>query len=278
MQRRTFVAGISAGILSTPVFGEQALPTPVPISDPEGESTLLLATGSGPRPLIFLCHRLGGQPELGRQNEAPWIMFATLQNAGWNVLRSADAGPETYGNDRSLAYCTRMCGKAIERIEWDGRLFALGISMGALPALLMTWRGLFPHPVRAVATVAGVTDLDVIHADPPARRARIDAAYGVTERLSFERASRGHDPLNDFPTFPQKKIPLLAIASADDTLLPIAVHATPMVEASRATGSPSELVRISGPHIGREHFTPEIATRIADFFEVDRYLDGDISE
>lgn len=266
-QRCTFVAGMSADILSTPVSGEQALPTPVPISDSEGESTLLPAVGAGPQPLIYLCHRLGERTKMDRQNEAPWIMFATLQRAGWNILRSADAGPVTYGNDRALAYGARMCGKAIERIEWDRRLFALGISMGTLAALLITWRGLFPHPVQAVATVAGVTDLAAIHARPPNRRARIDAAYAVTGRLSFERASRGHDPLNDFGSFPSNRVPLLATASADNRLLPIAVHAAPMVEASRAIGIPSRLVRISGPHIGPEHFTPKLATRIADFFE-----------
>lgn len=266
MHRRAFVAGISAGILATPASGEQALPPPIVVPDSEGDSTLLPAMGTGPRPLIYLSHRLGGEPEMGRRNEAPWIMFGAMQRAGWTILRSADAGRETYGNDRALAYCARMCGKAIERIDWDGRLFSLGISMGAIPALLMTWRGLFPHPVRAVASVAGVTSLAAIHADPPARRARIDAAYGVTKQFPFERASQGHDPLNDFRSFPHTGIPLLALASSDDTLLPIEIHAAPMVEASRAIESPSKLVRISGPHIGPEHFTLRTAAHIANFF------------
>ncbi|KEJ93710.1 hypothetical protein SAMN05444149_1217 [Pseudosulfitobacter pseudonitzschiae] len=268
MYRRTFVSGVSAGVLAMPALGQTALPLPIGIPDPKGESTLLPAVGSGPRPLIYLSHRLGGVPEMGRQNDAPWIMFGAMQRAGWTILRSADAGPETYGNDQALAYCARMCGKAIERMDWDGRLFSLGISMGAIPALLMTWRGLFPHPVRAVATVAGVMNLTKIHASPSDRRARIDAAYNVTQHFPFEQASKGHDPLNDFHSFSENRIPLLAVASSDDALLPIDVHAGPMIETSRAIGSPSELMQISGSHIGDEHFTEQMAGRVLDFFTV----------
>jgi len=120
--------------------------------------------------------------------------------------------------------------------------------------------------VRAVATIAGVTNLAEIHASPPERRARIDAAYNVTRHFPFERASKGHDPLNEFKSFPQNRIPLLAVASLDDALLPLDVHARPMIEISRATGSPSELIQISGPHIGDDHFTEQTAIRILDFF------------
>lgn len=267
MKRRSFLLGASAGLLAARASGAAGPPDPIDIPDREGESTLLPAVGAGPRPLIYMSHRLGGVPAKGRQNEAPWILFGALQNSGWNILRSADAGPETYGNDNALDYCARMFAKTIDQIDWDGRLFSLGISMGALPAQLMTWNDRFDHPVRAISTIAGVADLSAVHASPAERRERIDAAYGVTENLSFKEASRGHDPLNDFRNFRRNEIPLLAVASRDDTLLPIDVHAEPMVRTSREAGGRSELVRISGDHIGPEHFTPKMAARIIAFFE-----------
>ena len=266
MKRRTFCGGACAGLLAGPVFGATDLPLPVDIPDREGESTLLPAASHGPRPLIYMSHRLGGIPAEGHQKDAPWILFGALQRAGWNILRSADAGPDTYGNDKALAYCERMCRQALERIDWDGRLFSLGISMGALPALQMTWKDLFDHPVIAVATIAGATNLSAIHKGPEGRRERIEKAYAVSGDLRFEQASSGHDPLNDFQRFCCNAIPLLAIASDDDDVLPINTHSGPMVQVSRDSGSPSELFRITGGHIGPEHFTPQIAARIADFF------------
>lgn len=263
MKRRTFLAYSMSTLLPCAVFADDDLPPLRPIGDPEGESTLLPAIGPGP--LVYMSHRLGGVPAKGRQRAAPWVMFGAMRRAGWHLLRSADAGPDTYGNDRALSYCTRICGKALEQLDWNGRLFSLGISMGSLTALQMTWKDLFPHPVDAVATIDGAMDLRAIHARPPERRRRIESAYGTNTR-GFIEASRGHGPMNDFQAYSNNGIPLLAFASTNDTVLPIRRHSAPMVRASRDVGAPSKLVRTSGAHLANAHFSAGIASRIIDFF------------
>jgi len=189
-----------------------------------------------------------------------------MRRTGWHILRSADAGPATYGNDSALNYCARMCEKAVERCDWDGRLFTLGISMGSLTALQMTWKGLFPYPVRAVATIDGVMDLQAVHASPVERRLRIEKAYAIGGGTGFAEATQGHDPLRDFQRFKHKEIPLLAFASSEDALLPIGKHSAAMVAASQEVGAKSKLVRTGGPHLAEEHFTVETASRIVSFF------------
>lgn len=264
MRRRKFLSCSMAVFVPGTTLGSDTLPPARSIHDREGESTLLPAHGAGP--LVYVSHRLGGIPAKGRQREAPWVMFDAMRRAGWHLVRSADAGPDTYGNDLALSYCARMCSKAIQRVEWNGQLFALGISMGALPALQMTWKGLFPQPVVAVATIDGAMNLQAIHSSPPERRKRIEAAYAEEDEGSFRKASRGHDPLNDFHDFSDRSIPLLALASSDDAVLPIAEHSTLMVAASRSIGGKSEIVRTKGPHLADSHFSEDASKLIIEFF------------
>lgn len=282
MRRRSFIAGCSA--LAALPSGARSLEGPTVsregrvagpdsldmrvVQDPEGASLLVRSREERPRPLVIVSHCLGRDPWDQISARSYDRVFTHLADAGYALLLSYDAGTDTYGNDRALAYNRRVARRAAEAFDWDGRILTLGISMGGLPALLAAYRGTLDRPVDAVALIAGVADLAAVHTAPADRRRRIEDAYGRGRRgWSFERASAGHDPLGSFDDWPNRATPVLAVASPQDSVVPISAHAEPLVARSRAAGAESGLVEASGPHVGRGHFTERIAAAIVRFFD-----------
>ncbi len=236
------------------------------VDDPLGPSILVVPRDAdATRSLVVVSHCLGRTPF----DQIEWMVFERLlqplAEAGHALLLSYDGGKETYGNDLALDYNRRVVDRVAAQRPLGLTLLTLGISMGGLPALLAAFRGTLQRPIAATAIVSAVTNLGKIHEAPPERRARVNAAYDSKTPEEFRRASRGHDPVGDFAHI-GTTTPIIAIASRRDEVVPLEIHSEPLIDLSRAIGSPSRLIKVDAPHIGEDYFTPRVAESVVSFF------------
>ncbi|MFC5848276.1 alpha/beta hydrolase [Deinococcus petrolearius] len=242
---------------------EQVAPVPEPWQvlgrlDP-GERSLLQAPArcrAEACALVVVSHPRAQSPLRLRDSAGVSVLTGELLNAGFAVMLSGDGGPTTWGSPGALEEAARDHAEATRQFFWNGHTYALGLSMGGLLALRSALPG-GPYSVQGVALIDGWVNLDAAWRASADRQAEIRAAYGLsTPPLP------GLDPLRGLTGRPP--LPLFVVSSPDDRLVPQASNAD-LVYAHAEAGL-SEHLRVTGPHLGGNRFTPEVARRLSGFF------------
>ncbi|WP_034384551.1 S9 family peptidase [Deinococcus sp. YIM 77859] len=251
-----------------------ALPVParaadVPFPLPKEPDTVRLDRVSGPSflrvppacyrqecALVIVSHPRGQTAE--RLHSSPQIaeLVRALLDVPLAVLLSDDGGPNTWGSPAALDQVASLRDEAVTHFAFNGRTYALGLSMGGLLALRSALPG-SPYPVSGVALIDAWVDLRAAWGTSGQRRAEIGAAYGLTGE-----PDPSLNPLAGAEAAPP--LPLLVLASPEDTTVPARSNAERLFV--RAEPHVSEFVKMSGPHLGGNRFSPATAQHLASFF------------
>lgn len=239
-----------------------ALAQPVdwlPLGQPGRESLLRIPDSCTylPCPLVVVSHPRNQSAARLRDSATFQVLIGALLESHFAVLLSGDGGPATWGSPRAMKEVGQVHAAALKRFAWNGHTYALGLSMGGLMALRSALPG-SPYRVGGVALIDAWTDLRVAWNASPARRKEISAAYGTQNE-----PPPSVDPL--MQTFKAPYLPLFVAASVSDGTVPALTNGERLYPHA-ALGS-SEFVSLSGPHLGGNRFTPDMAQRLVGFYK-----------
>ncbi|MDL2344940.1 alpha/beta hydrolase [Deinococcus sp. MIMF12] len=266
---RRLALSLIATLAALAVTGAAATAATPPLPLPKKPDTVRLDRFSGPSflrvppacyrqecALVVVSHPRGQSAERLLDSPQVNVLTEALLDVPLAVLLSDDGGESTWGSPAALAQVASLRQEAGSHFAWNGRTYALGLSMGGLLALRSALPG-SPYPVGGVALIDPWTDLRSAWGTALARRAEIGHAYG----LSGEPEAH-HNPMTLAEQAP--RIPLFLVASPDDDVVPMQTNAVRL--RNRAVPGPSQFVQLSGPHLGGNRFSPKVAGQLADFF------------
>ncbi|MFB9994217.1 alpha/beta hydrolase family protein [Deinococcus oregonensis] len=251
-----------------------ALPTPAPSvaahHSPVPSETVTLNRLSGPSflripdtcqiqacALVVVAHPRGQSAERLHMSPQVNVLIQALLDASFAVLLSDDGGANTWGSPAALDQVAGLHADAVSQFDWNGRTYALGLSMGGLLALRSALPG-SPYLVSGVALIDGWADLRSAWGGSVARRIEIADAYG----LGAAPPEPSLNPLTEVMTHPP--FPLFVAASPDDAVVSMKTNADILY--SRAEAGVSDWVMLTGPHLGGNRFSPTLARHLAGFF------------
>ena len=208
-------------------------------------------------PLVVVSHPRGQTAEHLSSSPAFASYAAALTRSNSAVLFSNDSGPNPWGTPAALASLADLQARSTELFRFNGRTYAFGISMGGLMALRSAQQG--PYPVFGVVLLDAWTDLQGAWAMPGRHRVEVEEAYGTSEA-----PSPALNPMVLAEIHP--KLPLFIIGSLDDNVVPFVGNGLRLFGQAAETGA-SQLVMVSGPHLGGSHFVPTLAQRVADYLQ-----------
>lgn len=242
-------------------------PSPLPPSEtrlphPLGDGYLLRPGECRPTcSLVIVSHSRGMTADVSLTRPHLRRLFEKLVTAGFAVIVSNDGGPNSWGSLAALTHNAELRAKAIEQFPFSGRTYTLGYSMGALPALLSAYRGVFP--VAGVAMIDGrVNLLDAWQGSDLSRRKEIAVAHGVAET---DPLPVGIDPLNDFTSPEALALPVFVAGSPQDQTAPLRTNGEILM--ARSTSKESRFVPLTGAHLGASHFGDPVLDGIVAFYE-----------
>ncbi|WP_295823270.1 alpha/beta hydrolase [uncultured Deinococcus sp.] len=232
---------------------------PIRLPHPLGDAFLLPPAACTPTcPLVVVSHSRGMTADLSLTRPHLMALYARLQNAGYAVLVSNDAGPTTWGAPQALTYLGDMHARATRLFPFDGHTFNFGYSMGGLPALLTAYAGVYP--VSGVMLLDAQVDLhDVWRGGNATFMADIAAAHGLRPA---DPLPPGRDPARDYPGA-GSALPVLVAGSDADSAVSFARNGMALYAAN--TSPESRLLRLAGPHLGGTHFGPALVDPMLDF-------------
>lgn len=262
----------SAGVARTPEVSSPAAETPAALTPaPSGQwvrlgdeahaSYLQVPPGCGGErcPLVVVSHpRLQGAERMIKSSSVSVLTHALLR-ANFAVLLSGDGGKNTWGSPEALRRVAGTQRAATGRFRWNGRTYALGISMGGLLSLRSALPG-SPYHVGGVALLDSWVNLHSAWHSAASRRREIVAAYGQEAQ---EAPPGPHlDPL----ALSQRSapMPLFVVYSSDDKVVPAGSNAELL--RSSAEQEVSRFVRLTGPHLGGNRFSPDLAAQLVAFY------------
>lgn len=224
----------------------------------ESESPSLLGVPDnctyGACPLVVVSHPRGQTPERLHQSASFKVLLGALLKANHAVLLSSDGGPTTWGSPLAFEEVADTHGQALQHFHWNGRTYALGLSMGGLMALRSALSS-SPYPISGLALIDAWANLDVAWHTSPARQKEIKAAYATQTA-----------PKNMLPLLArQPHLPMLVFASPDDQVVPWKQNSKQVFQYAEAHYS--EFVTLDGPHLGGNRFSPEVAGQLVGFFQ-----------
>lgn len=252
-----------------------ALPTSAPIHTPHAPpmpaETVTFNRLSGPSflripetcriqacALVVVAHPRGQSAE--RLHSSPQVnaLVNALLDASFAVLLSDDGGENTWGSPAALDQVAGLHADAVSQFQWNGRTYALGLSMGGLLALRSALPG-SPYTVSGVALIDGWADLRAAWGGSLSRRSEIADAYGLGTAPPEPSLNPLTGVMNNAP------LPLFVAASPDDAVVSMKANADILY--SQAEAGVSQWVALTGPHLGGNRFTPTLARQLAGFFE-----------
>ncbi|MDO4264281.1 MAG: alpha/beta hydrolase [Deinococcus sp.] len=209
--------------------------------------------------LVVVSHPRGQTPERLRSSPQFTQLRDALVGGRFAVLLSSDGGPLSWGSPQGLKHVAEAHRQAGELFYWNGRTYALGLSMGGLMALRSALPG-SPYAVSGVALIDGWVNLSAAWQSDPSRQGEIRQAYGDVTSLA---AAQKHDPL----PLALKSAPLavLAVSSPDDKLVPASKNADLLVWHPPLPSSGQ--VKLTGPHLGGNRFGRPVGAALRQFFE-----------
>ncbi|WP_019012030.1 alpha/beta hydrolase family protein [Deinococcus aquatilis] len=232
------------------------------IADPGGAAQLIVPARcrTAPCALVIVSHGRGGQALDGVTHPPFDTVVDAIDSQGYVLLLSNDGGKETWGSPRALASVRRIYQAAQAHFQGNGRVYTLGISMGGLPATLTAYRRTLGIPIRAVALVAGRVNLQDARRTSVKRAQSIGLAYGTAPLT-------GHDPVNDFASFPGRLTPLLTVVSPQDTAVASTPNGERLAALARRAGADTQVVTVQGPHLSSGYMNANVGRQIALFFK-----------
>ena len=252
----SFAVSVPAAVPATPAPKVQTFR----LDQPDGPSFLLVPDACLRDlrcPLVVVSHPRGQTAEHLSSSPAFASYAAALTRSNSAVLFSNDSGPNPWGTPAALASLADLQARSTELFRFNGRTYAFGISMGGLMALRSAQQG--PYPVFGVVLLDAWTDLQGAWAMPGRHRVEVEEAYGTSEA-----PSPALNPMVLAEIHP--KLPLFIIGSLDDNVVPFVGNGLRLFGRAAETGA-SQLVMVSGPHLGGSHFVPTLAQRVADFLQ-----------
>ncbi|THF72012.1 alpha/beta hydrolase [Deinococcus sp. Arct2-2] len=255
-----------------------ALPTPAPFQTPAGtphaapmlSETVTLNRLSGPSflripdtcrkqacALVVVAHPRGQSAERLHASPQVNVLVQALLDASFAVLISDDGGANTWGSPAALDQVAGLHADAVSQFDWNGRTYALGLSMGGLLALRSALPG-SPYLVSGVALIDGWADLRSAWGGSVARRTEIADAYGLGTAPPEPSLNPLAEMMNHAP------LPLFLAASPDDAVVSMKANADLVY--SKAEAGVSDWVALTGPHLGGNRFSVTLARQLAGFF------------
>lgn len=266
----------SAGVARTPevpsapaVRATEApgLPTTLPsggwvrLGDDTHASYLQVPPGceAGRCPLVVVSHPRTQGAERMIKSSSVSVLTGALLRANFVVLLSGDGGTNTWGSPEALRRVAGAQREATGKFRWNGRTYALGISMGGLLSLRSALPG-SPYHVGGVALLDSWVNLRSAWHSAASRRQEIVAAYGQ------ETQETPPGPQLDPLALSQRSapMPLFVVYSPDDEVVPAGSNAE-LLRAS-AEQEVSHFVRLTGPHLGGNRFSPDLAAQLVAFY------------
>lgn len=214
-------------------------------------------TAQGRCPLVVISHPRAQDALRMRDSARVGAISQALLAANFAVLLSNDGGVNTWGSPAALREVGQIHKDAVKRFAWNGRTYALGISMGGLLSLRSALPNA-PYRVEGVALLDAWVNLRSAWGSAQSRRDEINAAYG--QKVA---PAPTLDPLA--MALKAAPLPLLVMSSPDDTVVPARNNAD--LISPRAEVGVSEFVKLTGPHLGGNRFTPQMITRMVGFFQ-----------
>ncbi|WP_084050914.1 alpha/beta hydrolase family protein [Deinococcus hopiensis] len=250
--------GVARGASTTVPFPLPRVPDTVELERVSGSSYLRVPPACYRQEcaLVVVSHPRGQTAGRMRASASVTALVDALLAAPFAVLLSDDGGPATWGSPAALAQVAELHGEAADHFAWNGRTYALGLSMGGLLALRSALPG-SPYAVSGVALIDAWTDIRAAWHSATTRRVEIQDAYGLPGQPPADL-----NPLTLAEAAPP--LPLFVVASPDDRVVPMPGNGERLF--TWAQGHVSEFVKVSGPHLGGNRFTPALATRLAQFF------------
>lgn len=260
---------------ATPLFSAPSLPSSLPTFAPtpapelpqvlpiwhrQGNSYLLKpSTCAHGCPLVMVHHPHGRTASEMLERPHVLTLLSALLEGGAAVLLSNDAGRAAWGSPGALRYAAEVHSKAVKKLHWNGRTYAMGLSMGGLPALLSPHTQ--PYRVSAVILIDAKVNLReswLEDHDPrfAQHRREISEAYGVPSGAVLPY---GLDPLHDYT----HRLPLLVIGSTEDGIVDFERNSAALL----ARAPQAKLLLLSGAHLSQSRFSPEIGRAVAEFVQ-----------
>jgi hypothetical protein len=207
--------------------------------------------------LVVVAHPRGQSAERLHNSPQVNVLIQALLDASFAVLLSDDGGENTWGSPAALDQVAGLHADAVSQFQWNGRTYALGLSMGGLLALRSALPG-SPYAVSGVALIDGWADLRAAWGGSMSRRTEIADAYGLGTAPPDPSLNPVAELMNHAP------LPLFVAASPDDGVVSMKANADVLY--SRAEAGVSDWVILTGPHLGGNRFTPTLARQLAGFF------------
>jgi hypothetical protein len=211
-------------------------------------------------PLVVVSHpraqdaaRLRDSAQVGKISQA-------LLAADFAVLLSGDGGVNTWGSPAALREVAQVHREATSRFRWNSRTYALGLSMGGLLSLRSALPD-SPYTVRGVALIDAWVSLRGAWGSALSRQREIGKAYGLTVPPTPTL-----DPLPLAQRLaPVAPLPLFLAYSPTDTVVSSRKNAELLIP--KAEQGVSEIVRLDGPHLGGNRFSPQMIARLVGFYQ-----------
>lgn len=210
-----------------------------------------------PCALVVVAHPRGQSAERLHTSPQVNVLVQALLDASFAVLLSDDGGANTWGSPAALDQVAGLHADAVSQFDWNGRTYALGLSMGGLLALRSALPD-SPYAVSGVALIDGWADLRAAWGGSMARRTEIEAAYGLAAVPPDVSLNPLTEVMNHAP------LPLFVAASPDDAVVSMKANADRLYP--HAEAGVSEWVALTGPHLGGNRFSPTLARQLAGFF------------
>ncbi|GHF31226.1 pimeloyl-ACP methyl ester carboxylesterase [Deinococcus metalli] len=265
-------AALGSSTVADAVASQTAPPAPVTVAldrwvrqnTAGGASYLRVPTTCAARacPLVIVSHPRAQTAERVRDSPQVNVLLTALLQANFAVLLSGDGGPNSWGSENALYTSAAAHLAAIRSYPWNGRTYALGLSMGGLLALRSALPGA-PYEVRGVALIDAWVSLLGAWKSAPSRRMEIQAAYGLKAPTLGAPKVADYDPLHLTSLVPP--LPLFIVSSPDDKVVPASINAQRL--SSFAQPGVSDVVTLSGAHMGGNRFTPAVAGRLVAFLQ-----------
>ncbi|WP_233554524.1 alpha/beta hydrolase [Deinococcus cavernae] len=206
--------------------------------------------------LIVVSHPRGQTPERLRSSPEFSRLTLTLLKGRFAVLLSSDGGPLSWGSPQGLQVAAEAHRQASRLLAWNGRSYALGLSMGGLMALRSTLPG-GPYPVDGLALIDPWVNLQAAWHSSRTRQQEIKEAYGENVPL---------DTLDPLPLALQARpLPLWIASSPDDKVVPRSQNAALLQKYAPPPFSRS--MPLSGPHLGGNRFSTQVGEQLLTFFQ-----------
>ncbi|GEM46594.1 alpha/beta hydrolase family protein [Deinococcus cellulosilyticus] len=208
--------------------------------------------------MMVVSHSRGNTSDATLQKPHLMAFFETFVENGVAVLISNDAGPNTWGNEKALLYLKNVWEEARRKFNFGGKTFAMGYSMGGVPATLSVQKQLYP--VSALILIDARVNMLGYEASDPKRVQEIKVAY---EQPDGAVVGQVHDPMTGAFS---GNVPVMVIGSKDDRTVPFEDNGEKFFELHGKNPS-SVMLQLPGGHLHMNRWDPDTARDILGFLK-----------